>query len=129
MIRDPQNLDTVDPAYRDRRKESMGTGSVVGMMLGALLLVAGAIWAFGPQQTTTATNPPPTTTGQAGSSQPTPAPMNPPPVTTGQGGTSQMAPAPVRSAVPAAPSVVPLTPSAPDTNQGVDAEESPTAKK
>ena len=112
MIRDPQNVNTVDPAYRDRSPDStegMGTGTLLGMMLGALLLAAGGIWAFsGTQPTITATNPPPTTTGQ--------------------GGASQTTHAPVPTTAPIAPSITPTAPSI-DTNQGVDVEESPTIKK
>ena len=126
MIRDPQNVNTVDPAYRDRSPDStegMGTGTLLGMMLGALLLAAGGIWAFsGPQPTTTATNPPPVTTGQGSPS------MSPPPVTTGQGGASQTTHAPVPTTAPIAPSITPTAPSI-DTNKGVDVEESPTMKK
>jgi hypothetical protein len=81
MIRDPQNVSPTDATYRDPAldpkfevREPIGTGSVVGAGLAVLLLVAGAIWAFGPPANTVATKSPITTTGQ-GSSETGPAPL------------------------------------------------------
>ena len=54
MIRDPQNVNTVDPAYRDRSPDStegMGTGTLLGMMLGPFfwrLVASGRLAALNP---------------------------------------------------------------------------------
>jgi hypothetical protein len=114
MNRDPQNISSVDPTYRDpnidptadpryEARKGMDAGTVVGIGLGlVMLLAAGAAWIFAPEKTTTAINPPLTTTGQ--------------------GGTSQTRPAP-------APATSPAAPSARDTNPGVDIGGSPAMKK
>src|SRR3954451_7279462 len=113
MIRDPQNISPVDPTYRDpnidptadpryEARKGMDAGTVVGISLGlVMLLVAGAVWIFAPERTTTA--------------------INQPPMTTGQGSTSQTKTAPPPATSPAAPS-------ARDTNPGLD-NQSPTMKK
>ena len=114
MIRAPQN---VDRARYAAPEEGMGAGTVVGMILVALLLAAG-----GPLNAQTPTTNPPT--GQA-----SPKPLNPPPAaTTGQADSSQTTHAPVPTTAPIAPSTTP-TASSIDTNKGVDVEESPTMKK
>jgi len=115
MIRDPQNISPTEPTYRDpnidptadpryEARKGMDAGTIVGMALGlVMLLAAGAAWIFAPEKTTTAINPAPTTTRQ-GSTSP------------------QTRPAP-------APATSPAAPSAPDTNPGVDSGGSPTMKK
>jgi hypothetical protein len=160
MIRDPQEVSPTNSTHRDpvldprfeEVKEPFGAGTVVAAALGALLLLAGAMWALGPDETTVATKPPITTTGQGSSSPlpsvPAPAPSIVPaapstpgqdPSTTGQGSSSMKptvtlgdgsSPPTTHAPVPApiAPLSTPTTPSV-ETNAGVDVEESPTMKK
>src|SRR3954452_6077462 len=120
-MNDPHNLNLANRSRYDSRREGMGAGTVVGMILGVLLILGGAMWFFSAKDTTTAiTSPPASTTGQGNPS------ISPPPATTGQGGA--MKNTPPATPRPMAPSATPIPPSG-ETTQGVDIEESPTMKQ
>jgi hypothetical protein len=76
---DPQNVSTPNRAYpKGYGSRDMPSRTATAYFFGAILLLAGALWAFSPKHTVTATNPLFTTTGQGGSaSAPSMAPNKP----------------------------------------------------
>jgi hypothetical protein len=99
------------PKYRDRgpAESSVGAGMIFGIALAAVM-VAGIILYSWSGPATTAGNPPPTTTGQSVPRQDSPV-------------APQTEPAAPTQAAPASPAVP-----EPAIKQGVDVEQSPTAK-
>jgi hypothetical protein len=103
---------TTEPGYRTLdgvQKNGMATGTIMVLVVGALIISGGSYWAMNRNHQTS-----PATTGQGSPSVMAPV-------------TDKVSPLPQTSPPQAAPA--PATTTEPDINQGVDSEESPTMPK